>query len=47
MGVSGIINLDFWYDAITFEVNNADPFGTGYHYRTGYAPVIIPYRLSG
>jgi lipopolysaccharide transport system ATP-binding protein len=45
MGVSGIINLDYWYDAITFEVNDADPSGTGYHYRTNYAPVIIPYRL--
>jgi lipopolysaccharide transport system ATP-binding protein len=45
MGVSGIINLDFWYDAIAFEIKNADPFGAGYHYRTSYAPVIIPYRL--
>jgi hypothetical protein len=47
MGVSGIINLDFWYDAITFTVSNADPFQTGYHYRTIYAPVVIPYCLPG
>ncbi len=45
MGVSGIINLDFWYDAIAFEINCADPSGMGYHYRTNYAPLIIPYRL--
>ncbi len=47
MGVAGIINLDFWYDAITFTVSSADPFHTGYHYRTIYAPVVIPYRLLG
>jgi lipopolysaccharide transport system ATP-binding protein len=45
MGVSGIINLDFWYDALAFEISCADPSGTDYHYRTTYAPVIIPYRL--
>ena len=45
MGVSGIINLDFWYDAISFQINCADPSGTGYHYRTTYAPMVIPYRL--
>lgn len=45
MGVSGIINLDFWYDAISFKINGADTSGTGYHYRTTYVPIIIPYRL--
>jgi lipopolysaccharide transport system ATP-binding protein len=46
MGVAGIINLDFWYDAITFEVTDADPFKTGYRYRTNYAPSVITYKLK-
>lgn len=45
MGVPGVIDLDFWHDAIAFEVTNSDPFDTGYHYTTRYAPSLIPYQI--
>jgi len=44
MGVAGVAALDFWNDAILFEVVGADPNGSGYHYTTNYAPTLIPYR---
>jgi|YelNatPaOPRAMG01_1025707.scaffolds.fasta_scaffold00559_10 lipopolysaccharide transport system ATP-binding protein len=43
MGIPAVANLDFWHDAVRFEINRADFNGSGYHYTTGYAPVIIPY----
>jgi lipopolysaccharide transport system ATP-binding protein len=46
MGVPGVINLDIWHDAITFEVTGSDPNGSGYHYITKYAPTIIPYHVE-
>jgi len=46
MGVPGVVDLDFWRDAIAFEVTDSDPAGCGYHYSTRYAPVVIPYRLE-
>jgi hypothetical protein len=45
MGVPAVINLDFWHDAIAFEVIDSDPFDTGYHYTTRYAPSLIPYPI--
>jgi hypothetical protein len=45
MGVVGVIDLDIWHDAITFEIICSDPHRTGFCYTTGHAPVIIPYRI--
>ena len=44
MGVPAVIDLDFWYDAITFEVFESDPDGTGFHYTSQLAPLVIPYQ---
>jgi lipopolysaccharide transport system ATP-binding protein len=46
MGVVGVIDLDIWYDAITFEILDADPHQTGFCYTTNHAPVIIPYKIE-
>lgn len=46
MGVAGVIDLDFWQDAIAFEVGVCDPEDTGYGYTTRYAPTFIPYELE-
>jgi lipopolysaccharide transport system ATP-binding protein len=46
LGVAGVTNFDFWYEAITFEVIGSDPEGTGYHYLAKYAPSIIPYHVE-
>jgi hypothetical protein len=46
MGVPGVEDLDFWHDAITFEMTNADPIAGGFHYSTRYAPTVIPYRVN-
>jgi lipopolysaccharide transport system ATP-binding protein len=46
MGVPGVVTLDLWPDAITFDMNGVDFNGNGYHYTTRYAPVIIPYHLK-
>lgn len=45
MGVPGVVDLDFWQDAISFEILDSDPESTGYHYSTKYAPIIIPYYI--
>jgi homopolymeric O-antigen transport system ATP-binding protein len=46
MGVVGVIDLDLWHDAITFEISYSDPHQTGFCYTTDHAPVIIPYRIE-
>jgi lipopolysaccharide transport system ATP-binding protein len=46
MGVPGVIDLDFWHDAIAFDVVGCDPEGEGYSYTTRYAPTYIPYRVE-
>lgn len=46
MGVPAIINLDFWQDAIIFEICGCDPGETGYSYNTLYAPIFIPYKVD-
>jgi lipopolysaccharide transport system ATP-binding protein len=46
MGVVGVIDLDLWHDAITFEILYSDPHQTGFCYTTDHAPVIIPYRIE-
>ena len=46
MGVPAVIDLDFWHDAITFEVYGSDPLSSGYSYTTRYAPTYIPYRTE-
>jgi lipopolysaccharide transport system ATP-binding protein len=46
MGVAGVIDLDIWSDAITFEIIHSDPHQTGFYYTTNHAPVIIPYRIE-
>lgn len=45
MGVPGVMDLDFWHDAILSEIIDSDPLNTGYHYTTQYAPSLIPYRI--
>lgn len=44
MGVPAIIDLDFWHEAIVFEVVSSDPQNNGFNYSTNYAPVFISYR---
>ena len=44
MGVPAVIDLDFWQDAVNFEVYGSDPFGSGYYYSTKYAPSVILYN---
>ncbi len=46
MGVPAVIELDFWHDALSFEVIHSDPTNVGYHYTTKYAPVVIPYSME-
>ena len=46
MGVVGIVDLDIWHDAITFEISCSDPHETGFCYTTSHAPVIIPYNIE-
>jgi lipopolysaccharide transport system ATP-binding protein len=46
MGVGGVIDLDFWHDAIAFEVLESDPDNSGYHYTTRLAPTVIAYRIG-
>jgi hypothetical protein len=46
MGVSCVVSLDFWQDAISFDLIGADPNGSGYHYSANYAPTLIPYRIE-
>jgi lipopolysaccharide transport system ATP-binding protein len=45
MGVPAVIDLDYWQDAIAFEISGCDPTGAGYSYTTRYAPTFIPYEM--
>jgi len=45
MGVAGVADLDFWPEAISFEVASCDPNRTGYSYTARYAPTFIPYEV--
>jgi len=45
MGVPGVIGLDFWTDAITFDINDAVIGKNKYEYTTRYAPAIIDYEF--
>lgn len=47
MGVPAVADLDFWHDAIGFDVVSADPTNAGYHYQSRYAPTVVPYYLVG
>ncbi len=46
MGVPGVIDLDFWPDAIHFEISQCVPEGTRNNYSTRYAPTYIPYAVT-
>jgi hypothetical protein len=46
MGVPGVIDLDAWHDAISFEIAQCVPEGTRYNYSTRYAPTYIPYDVA-
>lgn len=45
MGVPGVINLDYWTDAILFEITNSYLDKSGYRYSTRYAPSLINYTI--
>jgi hypothetical protein len=45
MGVAGVIDLDSWSDAITFEVYECNP-ENDYEYTTQFGPLFIPYSVN-
>jgi len=45
MGVPGVVDLDAWHDAISFEITQCVPEGTRNNFSTRYAPTYIPYDV--
>ena len=46
MGVPGVVDLDFWADAIRLEITECRPDQGAYAYNTRYAPTHIPYGVT-